>query len=108
METRDRRRRRTQRATVRAAQTSVATMLTTSAVVVLALALCTADNGSSGPSPEATTLNTTAVPTGNELNDTLPAEQYFIDKIFDKYGDKGVITFEVGAIFFISNVRYAI
>ncbi|XP_023942084.2 zinc transporter ZIP10 [Bicyclus anynana] len=27
-------------------------------------------------------------------NSTLPAEQYFIDKIFDKYGDRGVITFE--------------
>ncbi|CAH0725962.1 unnamed protein product, partial [Brenthis ino] len=27
-------------------------------------------------------------------NITVPAEQYFIDKIFDKYGDKGIITFE--------------
>ncbi|XP_059060622.1 zinc transporter ZIP10 [Achroia grisella] len=29
-----------------------------------------------------------------DVNNTLPAEQYFIDKIFDKYGYKGVITFE--------------
>lgn len=30
-----------------------------------------------------------------DITKTLPAEQYFIDKIFDKYGDKGIITFEV-------------
>ncbi|KAJ0181955.1 hypothetical protein K1T71_002677 [Dendrolimus kikuchii] len=29
-----------------------------------------------------------------DVNNTLPAEQYFIDQIFDKYGDKGIITFE--------------
>ncbi|XP_072936810.1 zinc transporter ZIP5 [Epargyreus clarus] len=34
------------------------------------------------------------LPSDQELNNTLPAEQFFIDKIFDKYGDKGVITFE--------------
>ncbi|CAG4944346.1 unnamed protein product [Colias eurytheme] len=29
-----------------------------------------------------------------DVNNTLPAEQYFIEKIFDKYGYEGVITFE--------------
>ncbi|XP_047515944.1 zinc transporter ZIP10 [Pieris napi] len=29
-----------------------------------------------------------------DLNNTLPAEQYFIEKIFDKYGSEGVINFE--------------
>lgn len=72
-------------------------MLTTSAVVVLALALSAA-NSSSGPGPEAASLAVPATAAGNQLNDTPPAEQYFIDKIFDKYGDKGVITFEVGTI----------
>ncbi|CAH2067000.1 unnamed protein product, partial [Iphiclides podalirius] len=32
--------------------------------------------------------------TTKDLNNTLPAEQYFINQIFDKYGYKGVITFE--------------
>ncbi|XP_045459085.1 zinc transporter ZIP10 [Melitaea cinxia] len=54
-------------------------MLTSCAVVLLAVdALC------------AASLQTVDI----DLNNTLPAEQYFIDKIFDKYGDKGVITFE--------------
>ncbi|OWR42884.1 zinc transporter ZIP10 [Danaus plexippus] len=30
----------------------------------------------------------------SNTNNIVPAEQYFIDKIFDKYGYKGVITFE--------------
>ncbi|CAH0700496.1 unnamed protein product [Spodoptera exigua] len=68
-------------------------MLTTSVVVVLALALCSA--GSIGDlDPNTATLAPVGVAEDNQLNSTLPAEQYFIDKIFDKYGDKGVITFE--------------
>ncbi|KAI5632243.1 ZIP zinc transporter domain-containing protein [Phthorimaea operculella] len=59
---------------------SVATMLTPCAVVVLAATLTA-----------ATALSTTAL---EDTNNTLPAEQYFIDKIFDKYGDRGIITFE--------------
>lgn len=58
---------------------SVTTMLTTCAVVLLAV-----------DALSAASLQTVDV----DLNNTLPAEQYFIDKIFDKYGDKGVITFE--------------
>lgn len=61
---------------------SVTTMLTTCAVVLLAV-----------DALSAASLQTVDV----DLNNTLPAEQYFIDKIFDKYGDKGVITFEVCA-----------
>lgn len=68
-------------------------MWTTSAAVVLALALCSADSGDSTPGPGPAALAARAA-ASNELNNTLPAEQYFIDKIFDKYGDKGVITFE--------------
>lgn len=60
----------------------VATMLTPCLVVVLAASVAAA-------------AATNAAPPDLELNNTLPAEQYFIDKIFDKYGDKGVITFEV-------------
>ncbi|XP_075992454.1 zinc/iron regulated transporter-related protein 71B [Anticarsia gemmatalis] len=57
-------------------------MLTPCAVVVLAATLASA--------VDIQTIQTI----DNELNNTLPAEQYFIDKIFNKYGDKGVITFE--------------
>lgn len=60
-------------------------MWTTCAVVVLAL--CGARAG-------ATQLE----PLDLDNNNTLPAEQYFIEKIFDKYGDKGIITFEVRTI----------
>lgn len=63
---------------------SVATMLTSCAVVVLVAALATTASGDIVP-PK--TVNTWC----------LPAEQFYIDKIFDKYGDKGVITFEVSA-----------
>lgn len=63
---------------------SVATMLTSCAVVVLVAALATIASGDIVP-PKTT--NTWC----------LPAEQFYIDKIFDKYGDKGVITFEVSA-----------
>ncbi|XP_047042167.1 zinc transporter ZIP10 [Helicoverpa zea] len=70
-------------------------MLTTSAVVVLVLALCAADTGSPGPGQGPPATSAAPAPTQLDVaNDTLPAEQYFIDKIFDKYGDKGVITFE--------------
>ncbi|KPI98694.1 PREDICTED: zinc transporter ZIP10 [Papilio xuthus] len=56
-------------------------MLTASALVVLSsLALAAPDLQAIAPLPD--------------VNNTLPAEQYFIDKIFDKYGYKGVITFE--------------
>ncbi|XP_026487380.1 zinc transporter ZIP10 [Vanessa tameamea] len=54
-------------------------MLTTCAIVLLAVDAFYAAN--------LQTLDT-------DQNNTLPAEKYFIDKIFDKYGDKGVITFE--------------
>ncbi|XP_050670124.1 zinc transporter ZIP10 [Leptidea sinapis] len=55
-------------------------MLTTSSLVVLALAGCaTADIGNASPT---------------EVNSTLPAEQYFMEKIFTKYGSEGVINFE--------------
>lgn len=63
-------------------RSTVATMLTSCAVVVLAASLATA----SGVDVAQLDL---------DINNTLPAEQYFIDKIFDKYGDKGIITFEV-------------
>lgn len=63
---------------------SVATMLTSCAVVVLVAALATT---ASGDIVAPKTVNTWC----------LPAEQFYIDKIFDKYGDKGVITFEVSA-----------
>lgn len=39
-----------------------------------------------------------------DLNNTLPAEQFFIDKIFDKYGDRGIITFEVNNISLSINI----
>ncbi|CAK1602995.1 unnamed protein product [Parnassius mnemosyne] len=56
-------------------------MLTASVLVVLAtLSLATPDLKSITPSPVT--------------DNALPAEQYFIEKIFDKYGYKGVITFE--------------
>lgn len=61
---------------------SVATMLTSCAVVVLVAALATTASGDIVP-PK--TVNTWC----------LPADQFYIDKIFDKYGDKGVITFQV-------------
>ncbi|VVD01707.1 unnamed protein product [Leptidea sinapis] len=49
-------------------------MLTTSSLVVLALAGCaTADIGNASPT---------------EVNNTLPAEQYFMEKIFTKYGSE--------------------
>ncbi|XP_004930976.1 zinc transporter ZIP10 [Bombyx mori] len=54
-------------------------MLTKCAVVVLALTLVAA----------AVSANSEL-----DLNNTIPAERYFIDKIFNKYGDKGIITFE--------------
>lgn len=53
-------------------------MLTTCIIVVLA----------AGALADLQALDATS-------NITVPAEQYFIDKIFDKYGDKGIITFEV-------------
>ncbi|KAL4712995.1 hypothetical protein ACJJTC_012065 [Scirpophaga incertulas] len=64
--------------------------------VVVALAALVA------PAALATDFNNTAVVINDNLktnkdqhlNKTLEAEQYFIDKIFDKYGDRGVITFE--------------
>lgn len=67
---------------------SVASMWTTCAVVVLAL------------SASASALD--LQPGDLDENNTLfaPAEQYFIDRIFDKYGDKGVITFEVMSLLF--------
>lgn len=71
---------------------------------MLALALCSADSGGSTPGPGPAALAAGAA-AGNGLNDTLPAEQYFIDKIFDKYGDKGVITFEVSAIVFLVDAQ---
>ncbi|XP_049869814.1 zinc transporter ZIP10 [Pectinophora gossypiella] len=64
------------------AQRSVASMLTPCIVVALAAALA---------APAAAAV-TGAIDV--DLNNTLPAERYFIDKIFDKYGYKGVITFE--------------
>lgn len=54
-------------------------MVTRSVIVVL-VAICAVAGGSE---------NDTAI-----TNDTLKAEKYFIDKIFNKYGDKDVITFE--------------
>ncbi|CAB3230881.1 unnamed protein product [Arctia plantaginis] len=57
-------------------------MLTSCVVVVLAVMLASA--------ADIGTIQSIEV----DLNNTLPAEQYFIDKIFNKYGDKGVITFE--------------
>lgn len=61
---------------------SVATMLTSCVVVVLVAALATTASGDIVP-PK--TVNTWS----------LNPENFYIDKIFDKYGDKGVITFEV-------------
>lgn len=78
---------------------SVATMLTTCAVVALAASLAAAasdiDTVSADPNPNSLDANRT-----HGLNETLDAERYFIDKIFDKYGDRGVITFEVINIFY--------
>ncbi|CAH0603042.1 unnamed protein product [Chrysodeixis includens] len=69
-------------------------MLTTCAVVALALALVAAA-AAAGTDPAAAPATASQdQPALDLLNNTLPAEQYFIDKIFDKYGDKGVITFE--------------
>ncbi|KAM3964691.1 LOW QUALITY PROTEIN: zinc/iron regulated transporter-related protein 71B [Aphomia sociella] len=65
-------------------------MLTSCAVVALAATIAattTTTTLSAVTSSGSSTLDL-------DVNNTLPAEQYFIDKIFDKYGDKGVITFE--------------
>ncbi|KAL0849338.1 hypothetical protein ABMA28_013653 [Loxostege sticticalis] len=68
-------------------------MLTTCAVVALAASLAAAasdiDTVSADPNANSLDANRT-----HGLNETLDAERYFIDKIFDKYGDRGVITFE--------------
>lgn len=77
-------------------------MLTSCAVVVLALALSAADTGYD---IGLGTLQANDADADAQLNNTLPAEQYFIDKIFDKYGDKGVITFEVGENSFLITIK---
>lgn len=66
---------------------SVATMLTPSAVVALALLAAAAG---ADDAVNRTSTNDTLLVQPAEV-----AEKYFINKIFDKYGDKGVITFEV-------------
>lgn len=62
---------------------SVATMLTSCVVVVLVAALATTASG-----------------------DIVHAEKFYIDKIFDKYGDKGVITFEVSVSYSFHIQKY--
>ncbi|XP_063838600.1 zinc transporter ZIP10 [Ostrinia nubilalis] len=69
-------------------------MLTTCAVVALVASLATAASDVSVASSDRDASNTLDANTTYGVNGTLDAERYFIDKIFDKYGDRGVITFE--------------
>lgn len=64
-------------------------------LVAVAVVVRTDDNNNtSNVISNYTSTNATNI-TGNSNNTVSNPEQYFIDRIFAKYGDKGIITFEV-------------
>lgn len=80
---------------------SALAMLGVYAVAMMAVAAAAAApaDPAAGPGvPAVADAATPALKDSEVVNNTLPAQRYFMGKIFDKYGDKGIISFEVSLL----------